>query len=484
MENEENKPVETTPDNTTEKQPVKENWASEAGRKDAETVKALLPDKEKIPLIVKVEAALKPFNLRYNEISRQAEWLTSRGYEPANIHTLRRHLMHKGCHSFTVNDINSLLQSGYAPICNPYHDYFKGLQWDGQDHIAKLASYVKTNDNKYFEAMLRKNLVRTIDCALNGKVNRYVFTLYSKEENIGKTSWIRALVPAKLSRYFGEGALDGGKDTYLRLATLFIWSLDEISSLSSNRLEAGRLKSIISLSTIVERPPFEAYDKTFKRRVSFYGSTNKNSLIGEESGSTRWLVFSIAKIDFAYSREVNIDQVWAQAYAHYLDKSFNAELTQEETRKQELYNSDYEITFAEKEVISLYLKKCSREEGDFFTNQQLLDYLNQAAALNIQGVGDHYTLNPVRLTTQGLGRALSACGFLDGKRYVNGRQMRGWYVVRVPSPSISEQSEMEFTMKEPAPPQKPVTPPVEVPKDNTQKPSDPNAPLTDVYEGL
>jgi len=495
MEKNQSNPAETTAENiSTNKAPITlgESVSTESAteikenaipkKSDKKAVDAANLEEKKIPLIYKVEAALRSFQLRYNEITRQAEWHTVKGYEPANLHTLRRHLMYKGCDRFSLNDISSLMQSGYAPIYNPYTEYFGSLKWDGQDHIAKLASYVKTTDNEFFHPMLKKMLVRTVACALHGKVNRYVFTLYSKEQSVGKSTWIRFLTPPRLSRYFGEGVLDGSKDSYLRMGgSIFIWSLEELSSLNS--MEINKLKHIISLSVIVERPPFEPHDISIKRRVSFFASTNRPEFLSDVTGNSRWLVFSIESIDFKYSTEVDIDQVWAQAYALQLDKAFNAELTIEETRKQELYNSDYEVTFADKEAVMLYLRKCGQDEGEFMTNQQILDYLHKASTLLLR---DHVTLNPIKFTTQGIGRALGACDFVNGKKYINGVQCRGWFVIKEDIPTIRDQAEMDSTKEGTVEAQK-ADPTATIAYEDGSSfppPSDITKPIIDIYEGL
>ena len=53
-----------------------------------------------------------------------------------------------------------------------------------------------------------------------------------------------------------------------------------------------------------------------------------SSFLNDETGSVRWLCFELkGRIDFAYSKEVDINKVWSQAYhLDYSDHTFNAEL--------------------------------------------------------------------------------------------------------------------------------------------------------------
>lgn len=45
---------------------------------------------------------------------------------------------------------------------------------------------------------------------------------------------------------------------------------------------------------------------------SFIGSTSRATFLNDETGSVRWLCFELmGKIDFVYSKNVDIDKVWA-----------------------------------------------------------------------------------------------------------------------------------------------------------------------------
>jgi predicted P-loop ATPase len=385
---------------------------------------------------------LRPFGMRFNEVLRQSEWRTARGYEPVNPHTLRRYLQHKGCGKFSMNDLVSLLKSDFVPVYNPFKEYFEGLpKWDGiTDYIGKFSEYVKAEHPEFFYTMLKKMLVRTILCGLEGKENRYVFVLYSKEQNIGKSTWIKFLAPLK-NRYFSEGVLDGTKDSYLRMGQILIWSLEELASL--NTLEINKLKHIISLSIIVERPPYEPGDIVVMRRTSFFGSTNRPEFLSDVTGNTRWLILKINDIDFKYSEEVDITQVWSQAYALYLQK-FDCTLTQKESELQASINQEYEVTYAESDAVAAYLTRCRKDNPKtvFMTVRDILDYLHEQTTISVE-LG-HSTVNPIKLSNYGVVKALTAGDFVRDRQYIKGKQYRGYYVIKTTPHIGAEQASLKL----------------------------------------
>jgi predicted P-loop ATPase len=65
-----------------------------------------------------------------------------------------------------------------------------------------------------------------------------------------------------------------------------------------------------------------------ERICSFVGSTNRTDFLTDETGSIRWLIFEVHSFDFEYSKEIDIDRVWAQAYFNAFErKNYNSELT-------------------------------------------------------------------------------------------------------------------------------------------------------------
>ena len=133
------------------------------------------------------------------------------------------------------------------------------------------------------------------------------------------------------------------------------------------------------------------------------------------------------KIDFAYSKEIEIKDVWAQAYhLAYHDPNFNPELTLKDIMENEERNKKYTKLTTEQELIAKYYEK-SNDIKDFVTASDVLVTLS---CLNL------------RLNQINLGRALS--GFNYQKVKHPKRQVYGYL-----AKSLFEDTpwEMELTKK-------------------------------------
>jgi predicted P-loop ATPase len=189
--------------------------------------------------------------------------------------------------------------------------------------------------------------------------------------------------------------ISNDKDARIQLCRNFLYNLDELAVLTKKDVNA--LKSFFSKTFINERLPYDRKNTTLPRICSFLGSTNMSSFLNDETGSVRWLCFELRdKIDFSYSKEMEIKGVWSQAYhLAYHDPNFNPELTLTDILENEERNKKYTKLTTEEELVSKYFEK-SNDMVDFVTASDVLVKLRH---LNL------------RLNQINLGRALSGFNF-------------------------------------------------------------------------
>ncbi|PHN93396.1 virulence-associated E family protein [Maribacter sp. 6B07] len=337
------------------------------------------------------------YNITYNEISHdfQIALKDSTEWQYLNLNSLIIELAKAGI-DIPNGKLETLIRSEWIPKCNPIREYFENLpKWDGQDHILKLASYVPTYEKEAFEYHFKKWLVRTIKCALEVHYfNKQAFVLSHQGQNSGKSTWCRFLCPPELAEYMAED-ISNDKDARIQLCRNFLYNLDELAVLSKKDVNA--LKSFFSKTFINERLPYDKKNTTLPRICSFLGSTNMSSFLNDETGSVRWLCFELkGKIDFAYSKEVDIKQVWTQAYhLAYSDPDFNPELTILDIQENEERNKRYTKLTSEQEIVAKYYEK-STDMKDFKTAS---DIMVATGRLNL------------RLNHINIGRALAGFGF-------------------------------------------------------------------------
>jgi predicted P-loop ATPase len=115
--------------------------------------------------------------------------------------------------------------------------------------------------------------------------------------------------------WFGDELADlGSKDAAMQ--TRGVWGL-EVSELDAmSRAEVSRIKSFISRTTDRFRPPYGSRIIESQRTCVFWGTTNADGYLKDETGGRRFLPVKIGKIDIDRLR-LNRDQLWAEAVVQY-----------------------------------------------------------------------------------------------------------------------------------------------------------------------
>lgn len=370
------------------------------------------------PEIYKAEYFLKKnWEFAKNEVTQLSEYRSAGSNEPfirMNVDTIYRKLQHANF-KFSMDKLKSLLKSDFIRSYNPFEEYFENLPpWDyEQDYIGKLADYVKTTDQPFHVTQFRKMLVRCVGCALYGVENRFVYILVGAKQEAGKSTFLRFLNPFG-AKYYTEAPIRDHKDTYFSFSENFIYNLEELASLSN--MEVNQLKSIISMTTIKERRAYEVNAEEQPRRANFFGSTNKEEFLTDDL-NTRWLCVTVNSIDWGYKEKIDINKVWAQAFALYHDTQFDQRLTAEEIEKRDTTNKTFEVTDVEKDLIKQCFQVADKNDptAQFYSNPDIITTLSE----KYQGK----TLN-----SRFISKYMVQLGFVKDNKYINGHRTRGYYV--------------------------------------------------------
>lgn len=319
------------------------------------------------------------YDFRYNTIKHEIEYSLKslNTYEPVNENSLYIELMKNGL-NFSMPNLIAILKSEFVPRYNPLQYYFENLKpWQENDfdYIDHLASFVDCGiEQLEWAKHFKKWLVRAVGCALiPSYYNKQALILVHSEQNSGKSTFCRFLSPPALKDYIAEDITDD-KDSRILLTKNFLINLDELSSLA--RKEINSLKSLFSKDKINERLPYDKKNSIIDRVCSFIGSTNMSEFLADETGSVRWLCFNIKKIDWKYSQEVNINDVWAQAYSLMKSGDFEYNLTSEEIKENETRNSKFQILSTEAELIPRFFAHPENEVvAEFQTATDILMHM-------------------------------------------------------------------------------------------------------------
>lgn len=329
------------------------------------------------------------YSLRFNTISLEFEIkrTSDKKWSDLNLNSLFIELAQSGI-DIPVNKLEILVRSHLIDQYNPISEYFESLEdWDGEDHIKNLCSYVKTNDDNAFLYHMEKWFTRAVSCALEKeKINKHCLVLANTIQNSGKSTYLRFFIPRKLMNYLSEDiGLD--KDSRIKLCKNLIINLDELSILA--KADINSLKAFISKTHINERLPYARKAEYLERICSFVGSTNKTDFLTDESGSVRWIIFEVTeKINFNYSLEIDIDKVWAQAYFNaYKREGFNPELTLADISENEKRNERFTQMTLEQEMVNKFYEPSDNLEEFMTATEVMMDLSTQGIRLNHLRIG-------------------------------------------------------------------------------------------------
>ncbi|MFY7829930.1 MAG: VapE domain-containing protein [Flectobacillus sp.] len=331
----------------------------------------------------KVKKELERYDLRLDSIKLEIEY-SEKGkndFRPLNDSNLYVELREKNI-KISKADLKEILKSDFVRKVNPIDNYFRNLppyEDDEPDYIEQLSSYVYADCQSEFNKHFKKHLVRSVKCALDDNYfNKQALILVQPGQNTGKTSFCRFLCPPTLKDYFAED-ITTDKDGLILLAKNFLINLDELSTLHKSEINA--LKSYFSKSWINVRIPFDSKNSNISRKCSFIGSTNLGQFLADETGSVRWLCFQINSINWSYSNDVNIDNVWRQAYYLYNTK-YKCDLTPEEIQENEKRNASYQIVSIEEDLVVKFLEvpnESNQHRQEFLQSSDITSYLQQSS---------------------------------------------------------------------------------------------------------
>jgi predicted P-loop ATPase len=347
-------------------------------------------------------------------------------FEAINENDLKYALLKKG-HSRFDTELKAILGSSIVPKYDPFKEYFESLEkWDTSqpDYIQQLTTFIKTDDQKWFELMFKKMLVRVVFQALGSdQFNKHCFTFVGKQHD-GKTSFFDFLVPEKLKPYYKKGYdFHGGRQSKFSLVQNFLVNLDELAQFDKKDLN-NEFKATLSESTVKYAPLFSNTEVPFARRASFVASTNQYEFLTDETGSVRWIIFNVLNIKHDNGGkngycQMDINKVWAQAYT-LLKEGYKCELTHDEISQTELLNRRFIRVTAEMELITRYFKSSPKDS--------IQSYFHTPTTLerNLRDKG-------FKVTHIQLGKALKMLGFQQEQKYnVELRyQERGYYLQEI-----------------------------------------------------
>ena len=269
-------------------------------------------------------------------------------------------------------DIQRFVRSRRISEYHPFTAYFEQLsEWDGTDRVSALARRVSDNPvwvNGFHRWMLglsaqwmqfhpdtnNANRANSIN-----RANSVAPLLVSSRQGLGKSTFCRLLMPDALKAYYTESYdLSSPASAEAKLAAYGLINLDEFDKLSASKMPL--LKNLMQASALNIRKAYKRSASALPRIASFIGTSNREDLLVDRTGSRRFLCISLEHAIDCIT-PVEHEQLYAQLKAELLSGK-RSWFNKEEEQAIQQHNTLFYKHIPEEEVFRLCFRFATQED--------------------------------------------------------------------------------------------------------------------------
>ena len=279
-------------------------------------------------------------------------------------------------------DIQRFVRSRRISEYHPFTAYFEQLpEWDGTDRVSALARRVSDNPvwvNGFHRWMLGlsaqwmqfrpdtncANRANNANSANNtssiNRANSVAPLLVSSRQGLGKSTFCRLLMPDALKAYYTESYnLSSPASAEAKLAAYGLINLDEFDKLSASKMPL--LKNLMQASALNIRKAYKRSASALPRIASFIGTSNREDLLVDRTGSRRFLCVSLEHAIDCIT-PVEHEQLYAQLKAELLSGE-RSWFNKEEEQAIQQHNALFYKHIPEEEVFRLCFRFATKEDN-------------------------------------------------------------------------------------------------------------------------
>ena len=272
-------------------------------------------------------------------------------------------------------DIQRFVRSRRISEYHPFTAYFEQLpEWDGKDRVSALARRVSDDPvwvNGFHRWMLGlsaqwmqfhpdTNNANSANRANSiNRANSVAPLLVSSRQGLGKSTFCRLLMPDALKAYYTDSYdLGSPASAEAKLAACGLINLDEFDKLSASKMPL--LKNLMQASALNIRKAYKRSASALPRIASFIGTSNREDLLVDRTGSRRFLCVSLEHaIDC--TTPVEYEQLYAQLKAELLSGE-RSWFNKEEEQAIQQHNALFYKHIPEEEVFRLCFRFATQED--------------------------------------------------------------------------------------------------------------------------
>ena len=260
-------------------------------------------------------------------------------------------------------DIQRFVRSRRISEYHPFTAYFERLpEWDGTDRVSALARRVSDNPvwvNGFHRWMLGLSAQWMQFRPDTNRANSVAPLLVSSRQGLGKSTFCRLLMPDALKAYYTESYdLSSPASAEARLAAYGLINLDEFDKLGASKMPL--LKNLMQASALNIRKAYKRSASALPRIASFIGTSNREDLLVDRTGSRRFLCVSLEHaIDC--TTPIEHEQLYAQLKAELLSGE-RSWFNKEEEQAIQQHNALFYKHVPEEEVFRLCFRFATEED--------------------------------------------------------------------------------------------------------------------------
>ena len=260
-------------------------------------------------------------------------------------------------------DIQRFVRSRRISEYHPFTAYFEQLpEWDGTDRVSALARRVSDDPvwvNGFHRWMLGLSAQWMQFRPDTNRANSVAPLLVSSRQGLGKSTFCRLLMPDALKAYYTESYdLSSPASAEARLAAYGLINLDEFDKLGASKMPL--LKNLMQASALNIRKAYKRSASALPRIASFIGTSNREDLLVDRTGSRRFLCVSLEHaIDC--TTPVAHEQLYAQLKAELLSGE-RSWFNKEEEQAIQQHNALFYKHVPEEEVFRLCFRFATEED--------------------------------------------------------------------------------------------------------------------------
>lgn len=236
-----------------------------------------------------------------------------------------------------ISDVLQVVMHKHA--YHPITKYLNNLVWDGEPRAESLfIDYLGAEDSVYTRTVTKKWMTAAVARVMTPGCKFDNLVVLVGAQGIGKSYLGNKLGKGWFSDTFGTVQ---GKDAYDQLKGNWIIEIGELSAMK--RAEVESVKQFLSKRVDDYRAAYDRHNKANLRQCVFYGTTNDDSFLRDQTGNRRFWPIEVvkdrAKYDVFSLDDKTMDQMWAEAVTWfkageslYLDAKTNELATKEQEK--------------------------------------------------------------------------------------------------------------------------------------------------------